>query len=255
MIRYSVREAACRAIHAGAARWKARAMKTHISRNVATARRPGRPIPAAMGTAGWAQAEAARARTRTVLRAPPDWRAPATTSVPTSTTKHGAPIAASADIVRTGGHALDPVQPRAGEQAETIGTRFHAQPFQAKLAVGRIDDPLEREADRVADSVASGRPVGAIAVAPSFGVQRECAECEEEEKKRFAANAQATRPNARRTRPPPSTGSSPGQAGRWSRRCAKTWNLDSDTTFQRCGCIRTPPLINQRETSMPMPTR
>ena len=158
-------------------------MKTRIPRDVATARRPGRPIPAAMGTAGWAQAEADRARIRSVLRAPPDWRAPATTSVPTSTTQHGAPIAASADIVRTGCHALDPVQPRAGEQAETIGTRFHAQPFQAKLAVGRIDDPSEREADRVADSVASGRPVGAIAVAPSFGVQRECAECEEEEKK------------------------------------------------------------------------
>ena len=63
-------------------------MKTHISRNAATARRPGRPILAAMGTAGWAQAEAARARIRTVLRAPPDWRATATTSVPTSTTKH-----------------------------------------------------------------------------------------------------------------------------------------------------------------------
>ena len=76
-----------------------------------------------MGTAGWAQAEADRARIRTVLRAPPDWRAPATTSVPASTTKHGAagaPIAAPADIVRNGGHTLDPAQPRAGEQAETI---------------------------------------------------------------------------------------------------------------------------------------
>ena len=150
-------------------------MKTRIARDVATARRPGRPIPAAMGTAGWAQAEADRARVRTVLRAPSDWKAPATTSVPASITEHGV-------AVRTGGHALDPAQPRTGEQTKTIGTHFHAQPFQAKLAVGRIDDPLEREADRVADSVASGRPVGAIAVAPSFGVQRECAECEEEKK-------------------------------------------------------------------------
>ena len=98
-------------------------MKTRIARDVATARRPGRPIPAALGTAGWAQAAADRARIRTVLRAPPDWRAPATTSVPASTTSHGAagaPIAAAADIVRAGGHALDPAQPRAGEQAETI---------------------------------------------------------------------------------------------------------------------------------------
>ena len=150
-------------------------MKTRISRDVATARRPGRPIPAAMGTAGWAQAEADRARTRTVLRAPPDWRAPATTSVPASTTEHRAARAPA--VTRS-----IPAQPRTGEQTKTIGTHFHAQPFQAKLAVGRIDDPLEREADRVANSVASGRPVGAIAVAPSFGVQRECAECEEEKK-------------------------------------------------------------------------
>jgi Domain of unknown function (DUF4157) len=65
-------------------------MKTRIARDVATARRSGRPISAAMGTAGVAQAEADRARIRTVLRAPSDWRAPATTSVPASTTEHGA---------------------------------------------------------------------------------------------------------------------------------------------------------------------
>jgi hypothetical protein len=65
-------------------------VKTRIPRDVAAARRPGRPIPAAVGTAGCAQAEADRARIRTVLRAPPDWRAPATTSVPASTTKHDA---------------------------------------------------------------------------------------------------------------------------------------------------------------------
>ena len=48
-------------------------MKTRIPRDVATARRLGRPIPAAIGTAGWAQAD--RARIRTILRAPSDWRA------------------------------------------------------------------------------------------------------------------------------------------------------------------------------------
>jgi len=32
-------------------------MKTLIARDVATARRPGRAIPVALGTAGWAQAE------------------------------------------------------------------------------------------------------------------------------------------------------------------------------------------------------
>ena len=98
-------------------------MKTRIARDVATARRPGRPIPAALGTAGWAQAEADRARIRTVLRAPPDWRAPATTSVPASTARRGAPIAAP--LIR---------RPK-------------------PLTIGEVNDPLEREADRVADQV------------------------------------------------------------------------------------------------------
>ena len=72
-------------------------MKTRIARDVATARRAKRPIPAA-GTAGWAQAEADRARIRTVLRAPPDWRASATTSVP-APTGHKAASALAADRV------------------------------------------------------------------------------------------------------------------------------------------------------------
>src|SRR5262245_40069476 len=118
-------------------------MKTRIARDVATARRPGRPISAAMGTAGVTQAEADRARIRTVLRAPSDWRASATTSVPASTTEHGAagaPIAAPADIVRTGDHAPAP------------GPRLPG-PIERKLKVGAINDPLEHEADRVADQV------------------------------------------------------------------------------------------------------
>src|SRR5262245_30824417 len=85
-----------------------------------------------MGTAGWVQAEADRVRLRTVLRAPPDWRAPATTSVPASTTEHGAP----ADVVRTGGHTLDPAQPRAGGQAETVAK--HAPEVAATSAPPQI---------------------------------------------------------------------------------------------------------------------
>src|SRR5262245_36712661 len=50
-------------------------MKTRIARDVATARRPGRPISAAIGTAGVTPAEVDRARTRTVRRASSDWRA------------------------------------------------------------------------------------------------------------------------------------------------------------------------------------
>jgi hypothetical protein len=78
-------------------------VKTRFPRRVATARGPRRPLPAAIGTAGWANAEADRAQIRTALRAPPEWKAPETASVPAPT-----------------GHALDPVQPPAGVQAEAI---------------------------------------------------------------------------------------------------------------------------------------
>jgi hypothetical protein len=119
-------------------------VKTRIPRDVATARRPGRRIPVAMGTAGWAQAEADRARIRSVLRAPPGWRAPATTSVPASTTQHGAPI------------------------------------IQRKLIVGEVNDPFEHEADRVADRVMRmADPSLSITAAP-VRVSRACAACEEE---------------------------------------------------------------------------
>jgi outer membrane protein OmpA-like peptidoglycan-associated protein len=53
--------------------------------------------------------------------------------------------------------------------------RAGGRPLQAKLRVGAVDDPLEREADRVAEAVVSG------SAAPAT-VQRKCAACEEEEK-------------------------------------------------------------------------
>ena len=127
-----------------------------------------------MGTAGWAQAEAARALIRTVLRAPPDWRAPATTRVPPSTTKQGAPIAAPADIVRTDGYALDPARPRAGEQAETIAKhgsrmRIHTeaeatQPAHAIDATARRAQPVLLQRKCACGAGASG-------------LTGECAEC------------------------------------------------------------------------------
>jgi hypothetical protein len=60
-------------------------------------------------------------------------------------------------------------------------TRHSSKPFQAKLTVGRVDDPLEREADRVADSVVSARPIGSVSGSFDAGVQRKCAECAAEE--------------------------------------------------------------------------
>src|SRR5262249_50639471 len=76
-----------------------------------------------------------------------DWRAPATTSVPASTTKHGA---ASALI-------------------------------QPKLIVGEVNDPFEHEADRVADQVMR-MPDRELSVgAAPMQLSRKCAACEEDE--------------------------------------------------------------------------
>ena len=53
--------------------------------------------------------------------------------------------------------------------------------MQAKLVVGSVDDPLEREADRVADQVVGTRnPAPAIAAAAPR-LSRKCAACEQEE--------------------------------------------------------------------------
>jgi hypothetical protein len=53
--------------------------------------------------------------------------------------------------------------------------------IQPKLAVGRVDDPLEHEADRIADQVVQmPAPDRSIAAAPAQ-LSRKCAACEEEE--------------------------------------------------------------------------
>src|SRR5262245_55467073 len=102
-----------------------------------------------MGTAGWAQAEADRARIRTVLRAPPDWRARARTSLPASSP---APVP----------HLPGPIQ--------------------RKLEVGAVNDPLEHEADRIADQVMR-MPAPEVAATPTRPhVSRKCVACEEDDK-------------------------------------------------------------------------
>ena len=53
-------------------------------------------------------------------------------------------------------------------------------PVQPKLRIGPVDDPLELEADRVADAVIRGEPAGAVSPAPTVP-QRMCAGCEAEE--------------------------------------------------------------------------
>lgn len=75
------------------------------------------------------------------------------------------------------GHPLlTHVQPSAENQRTLQGGH--------SLQVGAANDPLEHEADRVADAVMSGSPVSSW----SFGkmavsAQRKCATCEEEDKR------------------------------------------------------------------------
>ncbi|BCH34309.1 hypothetical protein MesoLjLc_62390 [Mesorhizobium sp. L-8-10] len=57
-----------------------------------------------------------------------------------------------------------------------------APALQRKARVGPVDDPLEREADRIADAVVSADIVGPLGWAPAATAQRKCAECEEEER-------------------------------------------------------------------------
>ena len=170
---------ACRAIHAGGAACRsARIVKTRIARDLAIVRRPGRPIPAAMGTAGAAQAEAGRARIRTVLRAPSDWRAPA------------------------------PV------------------PRLSALKVGAVNDPLEHDANRIADQVMQEK------------VQK-----------------QSTALDVGDRRAPESVrGRCARRGNHWTHRLGAISNRASDTTSAGCGCILTRAPRNQHAISTPAPT-
>jgi Domain of unknown function (DUF4157) len=62
-------------------------------------------------------------------------------------------------------------------------------PAQAKLRIGPVDDPLEHEADRIADAVVARRSFGPIACATAHTPQRKCAQCEVEEDKTLRRKA------------------------------------------------------------------
>jgi len=66
--------------------------------------------------------------------------------------------------------------------APTPAAPAQRSPIQMKTRIGPVDDPLEREADRVADAIVSSRPIDAIGGAPPATAQRKCADCEQEEK-------------------------------------------------------------------------
>ncbi len=73
-------------------------------------------------------------------------------------------------------------RPRAGLGNQAALRKFSiSSPVQAKLAIGPVNDPLEREADRVAERVVRAPDAAAgISRAPA-GVQRKCAACDQEQ--------------------------------------------------------------------------
>lgn len=54
-------------------------------------------------------------------------------------------------------------------------------PIQAKLTVGAVDDPLEHEADAMADKVMNMQTIPSVSAASGNSVQRKCAECEKDD--------------------------------------------------------------------------
>lgn len=92
--------------------------------------------------------------------------------------------------------------PRASKSQQHNAMSRWASPqlVQPKLEVGAVNDPLEDEADRVADQVTT-MPEGAVAISTSAAeegrVQRLCAGCEEEvQRKSDGAGGSVSRPAA-----------------------------------------------------------
>jgi hypothetical protein len=73
------------------------------------------------------------------------------------------------------------VVPKQRAHAHLAPTLMGKPLVQAKLRIGPVDDPLEREADRVSDVVTGGGAVGPLGRTSSGAAQRMCAECEAEE--------------------------------------------------------------------------
>jgi hypothetical protein len=68
------------------------------------------------------------------------------------------------------------------------GNQAQLRRLQAKLKVGAVNDPLEHEADRVADLVMSGLEVSVAAAPPQ--ISRKCTDCEEEKLQKKPAQSQ-----------------------------------------------------------------
>ena len=91
---------------------------------------------------------------------------------------------------RTEPQAISPARrPRAACPDAPLGNQAHLcrlapapVALQAKLAIGAVDDPLEREADAVAEQVMRMADPGLSVGAAPLQISRKCADCEEEDK-------------------------------------------------------------------------
>jgi hypothetical protein len=143
--------------------------------------------------------------------------------------------------------------PRAAEPPRTAAPLKGV--LQTKLAVGAVNDPLEREADAVADAVMRMADSALSISAVSPQVSRKCAECEEEEKKSFNGRLRAERrhaASAKRRRSCMTCCGSPG--GRSMRRRARFSSRGLGMTFLGFGYILIPARGNPPGRSVPSAT-
>jgi hypothetical protein len=72
---------------------------------------------------------------------------------------------------------------RAVARAASVATPVARPVLQTKPRIGAVNDPLEREADWIADAVVADTAIGPIGVAAPGIAQRKCAQCEADEEK------------------------------------------------------------------------
>jgi hypothetical protein len=106
------------------------------------------------------------------------------------------PTHAVRELHRTSGVASRqslPVEGYGGNQATLRRLSRTAPHMQCKLQIGAVNDPLEAEADRVADQVMRMPDPALVSSASTPAIRRKCASCEDEEAKtiRGKSNGQA----------------------------------------------------------------